>query len=77
MYPFGGILIAPLFSVSADQANVRDGPGKGFSVLGRLTKGEQVLVVLEDNPAEGWSKVRLEGDGIEGYIATRLLTAAD
>lgn len=66
-----------LFSVSADQANVRDGPGKGFSVLGRLTKGEQVLVVLEDNPVEGWSKVRLEGDGIEGYIATRLLTAAD
>ena len=38
-----------------------------------LTKGEQVLVVQDENPVEGWSKVRLEGDGIEGYVATRLL----
>lgn len=65
-----------LFSVAASQANVRQGPGTGFAVLGSLTRGEQVLVVLEDSPVKGWSRVRLEGDGLEGYIATRLLTTA-
>ncbi len=63
-----------LLTVAATTANVREGPGKTFGVLSSLTKGEQVLVVLEDNPTEGWSKVRLEGDGVEGYIASRLLT---
>ena len=63
-----------LFTVAAQTANVRQGPGKTFDVMGSLAQGEQVLVVAEENPTEGWSKVRLEGDGIEGYIATRLLT---
>lgn len=63
-----------LFTVAANQANVREGPGKSFSVLGSLIAGEQVLVVDEANPTEGWSKVRIEGDGIEGYVATKLLT---
>ena len=65
-----------LFIVAAKQVNVREGPGKTYSVVGSLTRGEQVLVVLEDSPIAGWSRVRLEGDGIEGYIATRLLTPA-
>ena len=68
----GGVL----FTVASNQVNVREGPGKTFPVVGGLTKGEQVLVVLEENPIDGWSKVRLEGDGIEGYIASRLLTPA-
>jgi hypothetical protein len=42
--------------------------------LGSLPQGEQVLVVIEDMPVDGWSRVRLEGDGVEGYIATRLLS---
>ncbi len=62
-----------LFTVGSKLVNVREGPGKSFAVLGSLTKGEQVLVVQDENPVEGWSKVRLEGDGIEGYVATRLL----
>ena len=67
----GGVL----FTVAAQRANVRDGPGKVFAVLGSLNRGEQVLVVPEDQPIEGWSRVRLEGDGIEGYVATSLLSA--
>jgi uncharacterized protein YgiM (DUF1202 family) len=63
-----------LFTVASKLVNVREGPGKNFAVLGSLTKGEQVLVVRDENPVEGWSRVRLEGDGIEGYIATYLLT---
>ena len=63
-----------LFFVSASGANVREGPGTDFGVLGSLPQGEQVLVVIEDMPVDGWSRVRLEGDGVEGYIATRLLS---
>lgn len=62
-----------LWTVSANSANVREGPGTTFGVLGSLGRGEQVLVLAEENPIEGWSRVRLEGDGLEGYIATRLL----
>ena len=62
-----------LLTVASRQVNVREGPGKGFSVIGTLTKGEQVLVVLDEAPVEGWSKVRMEGDGIEGYVASYLL----
>ena len=63
-----------LFTVAANGANVREGPGTVFAVLGSLAQGEQVLVLAEENPIEGWSRVRLEGDGVEGYIATRLLS---
>ena len=63
-----------LFTVAAKGAKVRQGPATTFAVLDSLTGGEQVLVVDEDSPTDGWSKVRLEGDGVEGYIATRLLT---
>ena len=63
-----------LLTVSARAANVRQGPGTDFGVVGSLTQGEQVLVVIEDMPVDGWSRVRLEGDGVEGYIATRLLS---
>ncbi|MBC7477775.1 MAG: SH3 domain-containing protein [Pseudorhodobacter sp.] len=66
-----------LYSVAAAQANVRSGPGRSFAVVGRLNKGEQVLVVIEEQPIEGWSRVRIEGDGIEGYVSTRLLTRSE
>lgn len=66
-----------LYSVAATQANVRGGPGRSFAVVGNLNKGEQVLVVLEAQPIEGWSRIRIEGDGIEGYISTKLLTRSE
>jgi hypothetical protein len=42
-------------------------------VLGRLTRNEAVLEVVAGAGPDGWSLVRIEGDGIEGYVATRLL----
>ena len=66
-----------LFSVVARGANVRQGPATTFAVLDSLTGGDQVLVVDEDSPITGWSKVRIEGDGVEGFIATRLLIASN
>ena len=62
--------------VATTGANVRSGPGKSYGVLDSLAAGEQVLVVADDNPADGWARIRLEGDGVDGYVAERLLTAA-
>jgi len=62
-----------LSAVASSSVNVREGPGRTFAVLNSLAAGEQVLVIDEANPIAGWSRVRLEGDGVEGYIATRLL----
>lgn len=59
--------------VTARSANVRSGPSTADPVVGRVTAGEEVLVVLEENATAGWSLVRIEGDGIEGYVASRLL----
>ncbi len=60
--------------IGAKSVNVREGPGKDFAVVGRLARGEAVLVVAEGDGNEGWSLIRIEGDGVEGYVATRLLT---
>lgn len=61
--------------VVARSANVRSGPSTADTVVGRLTAGEEVLMVVDANAIEGWSLVRIEGDGVTGYVASRLLQA--
>ena len=63
-----------LMVVNTKSVNVRAGPGKDFSVVDRLVRGESVLVVAQGEGPDGWSLIRIEGDGIEGYVASRLLT---
>ena len=60
--------------VGANSVNVREGPGKSFAVLDTLKQGEALTVVSAEGGEAGWSLIRIEGDGIEGYVATRLLT---
>jgi uncharacterized protein YgiM (DUF1202 family) len=59
--------------IDAKSVNVRSGPGKDFDVVERLKRGEAVLVVAEADSPDGWSLIRIEGDGVEGYVAARLL----
>lgn len=66
--------IGRILQVNSKTANVRSGPGKDFEVVGRLARGEAVSVVIEGEGPDGWSLVRIEGDGVEGYIAARLLS---
>lgn len=63
-----------LMVVNTKSVNVRAGPGKEFSVVDRLVRGESVLVVVQGEGPDGWSLIRIEGDGIEGYVASRLLS---
>jgi len=63
-----------LFYIAADSVNVREGPGKDHAVIDRLPKGEAVLVLEQGEGPDGWSLIRIEGDGVQGYIAARLLT---
>ncbi len=62
-----------VMAVNSKSVNVRSGPGKDFEVVERLVRGDTVLVVTKGDEADGWSLIRIEGDGIEGYIASRLL----
>jgi uncharacterized protein YgiM (DUF1202 family) len=58
--------------VVGSSVNVREGPSTEAVVLGKLLRGEEVLVIRSE--ANGWARVRIEGDGIEGYVATRFLS---
>ena len=61
--------------VRSASINVRGGPSTNDAVIGNLKRGEAVAVVAE--VADGWLLVRVEGDGVEGYVAARLLTDQD
>lgn len=69
------VAVAPLtgqiFRVAAKGANVRGGQGTDHPVVGRLARNEDVLVVAD--PGNGWVQVRIEGDGVSGWMAKRLL----
>jgi uncharacterized protein YgiM (DUF1202 family) len=62
--------------IAADAVNVREGPSTDHPIVDKLTRGEAVLVVLEEGGGEGWSRVRIEGDGVEGFVASRFLADA-
>ena len=57
--------------VMGRSVNVRSGPSTRDAVVGRLTRGEAVTVVwVEEN---GWARVRVEGDGIDGFMSMSFL----
>lgn len=62
-----------LYKVTATSANVREGPSTAQGVVGRLSRGEEVLVLAD--PGNGWVKISIEGDGLSGWISKKLLTA--
>lgn len=57
--------------VTASGANVRGGPSTGHDVVGRLARGEEVEVI--EAGANGWLRIRIQGDGLEGWVSARLL----
>lgn len=59
--------------VAGTSLNVRSGPSTSDEVVGKLMRGEATLVVWREG--EDWARIRIEGDGIEGYVAMRFLTS--
>lgn len=64
--------ILSVLYVKGNSINVRGGPSTNDTIVGRLTRNEAVSVVSAE--VDGWVQIRIEGDGIEGYVAARLLT---
>jgi hypothetical protein len=57
--------------ITADAANVRDAASRTGTVIGRLENGEIVQVL---GTSGDWVHVRLEGDGIDGFVHRRLIS---
>ena len=62
-----------IWYVAGNSLNVRSGPSTDDAVVGKLSRGEATLVVAREG--EDWARIRIEGDGIEGYVAMRFLSA--
>ena len=62
---------APLRTITAEAANVRDGADRSASVIGRVERGEVVQMVGQTGD---WVQIRIEGDGIEGFVHRRLIS---
>lgn len=63
---------ATLRWVAVDSANVRAQPGRYGAIAGRVERNDVVQVLwMEDN---GWARIRMEGDGVDGFVFGDLLT---
>ncbi len=60
-----------IWYVTASSVNVRATPSTEAEVLGKLELGEATLMVQQVD-AE-WARIVIQGDGIEGFVATRFL----
>lgn len=60
-----------LRTITAEAANVRDAASRNGNVIGRLENGE-IVQVLETSG--DWVHVRIEGDGIDGFVHRRLIS---
>lgn len=63
---------ASTWYVNADSVNVRQGPSTRDAVVERLINGEAVTVLGDTSAA--WVRVTIQGDGVDGWVATRFLT---
>jgi hypothetical protein len=60
-----------IWYVNASKVNVRSGPSTEFEVIGKVVFGDATEILTD--PDEEWVKIRIQGDGFEGYIARRFL----
>ena len=61
-----------IWYVKADSVNVRAEPSTDADVLGKLGSGEALLILATVD--DEWTRIVIQGDGIEGFVATRFLT---
>lgn len=61
--------------VAVDSANVRAQPGRDGAIAGRIARGEAVEVLWVE--PSGWARIRVQGDGVDGFVFGDLLTDID
>ncbi|MGJ8582536.1 MAG: SH3 domain-containing protein [Marinosulfonomonas sp.] len=61
--------------VSGERVNVRAGPSTSEAVLDQVVYADAVQVL--DETGDGWVHIRIEGAGVEGYMAGRFLQDTD
>jgi hypothetical protein len=66
---------APIMYINSRSVNVRQGPSTDYEVVGRLVRAEAVSIIAPEQ--DGWVRIAIEGDGLEGFIAARLLSEID
>ncbi len=64
-----------IWFVTGSRVNVREGPSTDYIVLGKVLYGDAAEIISDPN--DEWVKIRIEGDGVEGYIAKRFMTDVD
>jgi uncharacterized protein YgiM (DUF1202 family) len=62
-----------IWYVNASSVNVRAEPSTDAEVLGKLGNGEAALMVASVDGE--WARIVIQGDGMEGYVALRYLSA--
>jgi uncharacterized protein YgiM (DUF1202 family) len=62
-----------IWYVTASSVNVRAEPTTEADVVGKLSSGEATLMVQAVN--DDWARIVIQGDGVEGFIAMRYLSA--
>lgn len=63
---------ASLRWVAVERANVRVAASKTAAVTARIDQGEAVAVLWTE--PSGWARIRIEGDGVDGFVHESLLT---
>ncbi|ESW60685.1 MAG: hypothetical protein Q27BPR15_10605 [Rhodobacter sp. CACIA14H1] len=61
-----------LRTITAEAANVRASASRNAAVIGRLERGEIVQMLEQTGD---WVHIRIEGDGIDGFVHRRLISS--
>lgn len=62
-----------IWYVNASSVNVRAEPSTEAEIVGRLGSGEATLMVQAVD--DDWARIVIQGDGVEGFVAMRYLSA--
>lgn len=62
-----------IWYVNASSVNVRAEPSTDAEIVGRLGNGEATLMVQTVD--DDWARIVIQGDGVEGFVALRYLSA--
>ncbi|MDZ4068062.1 MAG: SH3 domain-containing protein [Tabrizicola sp.] len=62
-----------IWYVNASSVNVRAEPSTQAEVVGKLASGEAALMVQAVD--SDWARIVIQGDGVEGFVAMRYLSA--